>query len=135
MMEGARIAALLIVLVSFSGAGAADTIVRGTVILISSDMYTIKTESGQGFGGSRETFYVDPTLTKKTGEIKVGTIVEAEVGINGAANWVKAVEGTKKPVAAVKKPVEGVKKPVKGMKKPIKGAEKPVKGTKKPAGK
>jgi hypothetical protein len=80
--------------------GVADTIVKGKVILISglgSDMYTVKTQSNQGFDGSRETFYVDPKTTKKTGEIKVGTIVEAEVNINGTANWVRAVDDTTKP--------------------------------------
>lgn len=96
MKIGVMIATLLMVLVSFSGVGAADTIVRGTVILISSDMYTIKTESGQGFEGSRETFFVDPKMTQKTGEIKVGTMVEAGVNINGTANWVKAVDVTNK---------------------------------------
>jgi len=80
---------------SLSGTGAADTIFRGTVILISHDMYTIKTEGHQGFEGSRETFYVDPKSTKKTGDIKLGTLVEAEVNINGTAYWIKAVNESK----------------------------------------
>jgi hypothetical protein len=95
MKTGMMIAALLMILVSFSGVGMADTIVKGKVILISgisNDTYTIKTESNQGFDGSRETFYVDPKSTKKTGEIKVGTTVEAEVNINGTANWVKSLD-------------------------------------------
>ena len=87
----------LIILVSFSGVGVGDTVVRGKVILISSDMYTIKTQSIQGFEDSRETFYVDPKTTQKTGDIKVGTMVEAEVNINGTANWIRAVEDTKRP--------------------------------------
>lgn len=101
MKTGMMIAALLTGLVLFSGAGMADTIVKGKVILISgisNDTFTIKTESNQGFDGSRETFYVDPKWTKKTGEIKIGTVVEAEVNINGTANWVKVVDETHKPV-------------------------------------
>jgi hypothetical protein len=95
MKRGVMFAALVIVLAVFSGVGVADTLVKGKVILISgisNDMYTIKTESDQGFDGSRETFYVDPKVTKKTGEIKVGTKVEAEVNINGTANWVKSLD-------------------------------------------
>lgn len=101
MKTGIMIAALLMGLVLFSGVGMADTIVKGKVILISgisNDTFTIKTESNQGFDGSRETFYVDPKWTKKTGEIKIGTVVEAEVNINGTANWVKVVDETHKPV-------------------------------------
>lgn len=102
MKTGTMIAVLLVSLVSFSGVGMADSIVKGKVILISgisSDTYTIKTESNQGFDGSRETFYVDPKWTKKTGEIKVGTVVEAEVNINGTANWVKVMDETSKSAA------------------------------------
>ena len=100
MKIGVMIATLLMVFVSFSGVGVADSIFKGKVILISgisSDIYTIKTHSIQGFEGSRETFFVDPKITKKTGEIKVGTIVEVEVNINGTANWIKAVDDTNKP--------------------------------------
>ena len=96
MKIGLKIATLLIVLVSFSGVGMADTIFKGTVILISGiskDTYTIKTLSEQGFEGSRETFYVDPKMTKKTGEIGLGTVVEVEVNLNGTANWIKILEG------------------------------------------
>jgi hypothetical protein len=103
MKTGVMIAALLMILISFSGVGMADTIVKGKVILISgisNDTYTIKTESNQGFDGSRETFYVDPKATKKTGEIKVGTTVEAEVNINGTANWVKSLDEAPKSAAS-----------------------------------
>jgi len=93
---------------SFSGLGLADTIIKGKVVLISgisSDMYTVKTDNAQGFGGSEETFYVDPKMTQKTGEIKVGTEVEAEVNINGTANWIKAMNETKnEPKVEPKKP-------------------------------
>jgi len=93
---------------SFSGVGLADMIIKGKVILISgisSDMYTVKTDNAQGFGGSEETFYVDPKMTQKTGEIKVGTDVEAEVNANGTAYWIKAVDAMKnEPKAEPKKP-------------------------------
>jgi len=93
---------------SFSSVGLADTIIKGKVILISgisSDMYTVKTDNSQGFGGSEETFYVDPKMTQKTGEIKVGTEVEAEVNPNGTAYWIKAVGETKnEPKTEAKKP-------------------------------
>jgi hypothetical protein len=98
MKRGVMMAMLLVVLGVFSGVGEADTVVKGKVILISgirNDMYTVKTDSNQGFGGSRETFYVDPKATKKTGEIKVGTEVEAEINPNGTAYWIKAVDETK----------------------------------------
>jgi hypothetical protein len=92
MKIGVSTAAVLAALVWFSGIGAADSIFRGKVILISNGMYTIKTDSDQGFAGSRETFVVDPKVTKQTGEIKVGTMVEAEVNPNGMAYWIKAID-------------------------------------------
>lgn len=108
MKSGAIIAMLLVVLGVFSGTGRADTIVKGKVILISgirNDMYTVKTDSHQGFRGSRETFYVDPKSTKKTGEIKVGTEVEAEINPNGTAYWIKALdEANPEPKTQAKKP-------------------------------
>lgn len=100
MKAGVMTVALFMVLAVFSGVGVADTIIKGRVIMISgigNDSYTIKTESEQGFESSRETVYVDPKSTKKTGEIKVGTRVEAEVNINGTANWIKAIDDTNKP--------------------------------------
>jgi len=99
MKRGVMFAALLMVLALYSGVGRADSIVKGKVILISHDVYTIKTESNQGFRGSRESFVVEPKWTKKSGEIKIGTMVEAEVNINGTANWVKAVDETDTPAA------------------------------------
>jgi hypothetical protein len=108
MKSGVIMAILLVVLGVFSGTGRADTIVKGKVILISgisNDMYTVKTDSHQGFGGSRETFYVDPKSTKKTGEINVGTDVEAEINANGTAYWIKAVNEAKpEPKPQAKKP-------------------------------
>jgi len=100
MKIGVIMAAVLAALIWLSGVGSADSIFRGTVILISNGMYTIKTDSDQGFAGSRETFVVDPKVTKQTGEIKLGTKVEAEVNPNGMAYWIKAIDesknGTKK---------------------------------------
>ena len=96
MKRGVMFSALLMVLVSFSSAGAADKVIRGKVILIGSDMYTIKTESAQGFESSRETFYIDSKRTIKTGDIKVGSVVEAEVNLNGTATWVKVIEESAK---------------------------------------
>lgn len=112
MKIGLVIAMSFVVFVSFSGVGLADMLIKGEVILISgisNDMYTVKTDNAQGFRGSEETFYVDPKMTKKTGEIKVGTEVEAEVNPNGTAYWIKAVNGAKnepktEPKAESKKP-------------------------------
>jgi hypothetical protein len=92
MKIGVMTAAILAGLIGLSGIGGAETIFRGKVILISHGMYTIKTDSDQGFAGSRETFVVDPKVTKQTGEIKLGTMVEAEVNPNGMAYWIKAVD-------------------------------------------
>lgn len=97
MKIGVMTATLLMVLVFFSGPVTADSVVKGKVILISGDMYTIKTQSPQGFEGSRETFRVDEKMTRKSGDIKLGTTVEAEVNINGTANWIRAVDDTNKP--------------------------------------
>lgn len=109
MLRGTRLALLIVISMIFTGVAFADTIVKGTVILISHDMYTVKTDGGQGFRGSRETFYVDPKTTKKTGEIKLGSKVEAEVNINGTAYWIKAVGGAKNVMKSEPKKPTGKK--------------------------
>ena len=100
MKKGIMIVIVLFVLVSFVGIEiAAGHLITGKLIAIdvSGEMYTIKTQSPQGFEGSRETIHVDPKTTKKTGDLKVGTIVEADVDINGHADWIKPLEETAAP--------------------------------------
>jgi hypothetical protein len=108
MKIGLMIAMSCVVFVLFSGVGLADMVIKGKVVLISgisNDMYTVKTDNAQGFGGSEETFYVDPKMTKKTGEIKVGTDVEVEVNTNGTAYWIKSLDEEKDaPKSPPKKP-------------------------------
>jgi len=98
MKNGVMSAILLCGFMAFSGVVLADMVIKGKVVLISgisNDMYTVKTDNSQGFGGSEETFYVDPKMTKKTGEIKVGTEVEVEVNPNGTAYWIKSLDEEK----------------------------------------
>ena len=95
MKKGVMIATLFIVLIAFVGMGRAElVIIKGEIVDISGDMYTIKTESEQGFRGSRETIHVDPKTTEKSGEFAVGTKVQAEIDQNnGHAHWIKVLGG------------------------------------------
>jgi hypothetical protein len=86
-------ATLLLMLASFVGIGLAETeIITGELVDIAGEMYTVKTESEQGFRGSRSTFHVDPKSTKKSGDLKIGMKVQAEIDHNGHAQWVKPLE-------------------------------------------
>jgi hypothetical protein len=66
--------------------------VTGTLIDITREMYTVKTDSDQGFRGARSTFVVDPNTTETKGELKVGARVQAEVDQNGHAYSVKVLD-------------------------------------------
>lgn len=68
--------------------------IQGEIIMIVGEMVTIKTDSDQGFRGSRETIHVDPKTTEKKGDIKIGQNVQAEVDVNAHAYWIKAIEET-----------------------------------------
>ncbi len=97
MKRGTMIATLLLVLGSFVSIGLAESdIVTGELVIIAGEMYTIKTESEQGFGSRRSTFHVDPKTTEKSGDLKIGMKVQAEVDQNGHAYWIKSLGKTKK---------------------------------------
>jgi hypothetical protein len=95
MKRVVTMATLLLVLASFVGIGLAESeIITGELIDITGEMVTVKTESEQGFEGSRSTFHVDPKTTEKSGDLKIGMKVQAEVDQNGHAYWVKPLEKT-----------------------------------------
>ena len=99
MKKVIMMATLLLALASFVGIGLAETeIITGELvdIDIAGEMYTIKTESEQGFRGSRSTFHVDPKTTKKSGDLEIGMKVQAEIDHNGHAHWIKPLEKTQK---------------------------------------
>ena len=73
------------------------TIIQGEIILITGEMYTIKTESDQGFKGSKATIHIDPKTTEKSGDLKVGVMVQADVDVNGHAAWIKQMEEKAQP--------------------------------------
>jgi len=88
-----------IVLTVFLPLGIAQTseTVTGTLVDITREMYTVKTDSDQGFGGARSTFVVDPKTTETTWELKVGARVQAEVDQNGHAYTVKVLDNVIQP--------------------------------------
>lgn len=67
-------------------AGAAGN-VSGEVTKVDGDMVTIKMADG-----SMKSVHVDPSGTKKEGDIKVGAQVTADVTSGGHANWIKATK-------------------------------------------
>ena len=93
MKKGTLLAILLFALALFSGLALAQgEIVIGELVAITGEMYTVKTQSDQGFVGSRSTFHVDPKSTEKSGKLEIGMVVQAEIDPNGHAAWVKQVE-------------------------------------------
>lgn len=88
-------AAVLLLFSPFVGVDhALSETIQGEIVMIVGEMVTIKTDSDQGFRGSRETIHVDPKTTEKTGDIKVGKNVQAEVDVNAHAHWIKTIEET-----------------------------------------
>jgi hypothetical protein len=65
--------------------------VKGKVTKIDGDMWTIEMTDGKS-----KTVHVDPSATKKEGDLKVGTVVSADVTSGGHANWIKADAGEMK---------------------------------------
>lgn len=61
--------------------------VSGEITKVDGDMVTVKTADG-----SMKSVHVDPTGTKKEGEIKVGAHVTADVTSGGHANWIKEMK-------------------------------------------
>lgn len=77
---------------------AQNEVITGELISVENDMYTVKTDSEQGFRGARATFYVDSVTTKKEGDLKIGMKIQAEVDPNnGHAFWVKKVDPMVQP--------------------------------------
>ena len=93
MKKGAILAISLFALTLFSGLALAQgEIITGELVAITGEMYTVKTQSKQGFVGSRSTFHVDPKTTEKSGKLEIGMVVQAELDPNGFAYWVKQIE-------------------------------------------
>jgi hypothetical protein len=71
--------------------------VSGTVTGINGDMWTIETADGK-----MKKVHVDPSSTKKHGDVKVGAMVSADVTAGGHANWIRSDDkkgGSKKKEA------------------------------------
>lgn len=94
MKKGIMVATLLLALVAFVGVGmAGGDKLSGTVVKIDGEMCTVKDDKGK-----EHMIHVDPKTTKKTGELKAGAKVEAEVDSKGHASWIKVAEGESKPM-------------------------------------
>jgi hypothetical protein len=90
MRQWFLIVPVLFLLVMLPGLGwAQGSVVTGELIDITGELYTVKTKSDQGFDGARATFHVDPQTTEKSGDFKLGEILQAEIDPNGHAYWVK----------------------------------------------
>jgi hypothetical protein len=61
--------------------------VSGEVTKMEGDMVTVKMADG-----SMKSVHIDPSTTKKEGEIKVGAQVSADVTSGGHANWIKEMK-------------------------------------------
>jgi hypothetical protein len=88
----------LLLVVAFSGVGFAGSEMgakmegnlSGEIVKISGDMVDVKDNSGK-----IHSIHVDPKATKKTGELKVGAKVGADVTDSGHANSIWVEEGKK----------------------------------------
>lgn len=88
MKKGIIFGTLLLALVAFVGTGfAGNQTIDGSLVKIDGAMYTVKNDKGD-----EKTIHVDPKSTKKTGDLKTGTKVQAEVDSSGHALWIKVVE-------------------------------------------
>lgn len=91
------LAVCLVAVLVFSGMGLAGSEMgskksgnlAGEVVKIKGEMVDVKDSNGKV-----RSIHVDPNSTKKTGELKVGAWVEADVNNMGHANWI-AVKGEK----------------------------------------
>ncbi len=81
--------------------GLAD-MVKGEITKIAGELVTIKTDKGE------RQVHIDPKGTKKSGEIKVGAKVEADVTSTGHANSIKVEDGMK-PMEEKMEKKEGAK--------------------------
>ncbi len=89
----------LLLVVAFSGVGLAGSEemgaknegnVTGEVVKISGEMIEVKDSAGKV-----HSIHVDPKSTKKTGELKIGAKVMADVNDMGHANSISVQEGKK----------------------------------------
>ncbi len=89
----------LFLVVAFSGVGLAgseemgakkDSNVSGEIVKIEKEMVDVKDSAGK-----IHSIHVDPKTTKKTGELKVGAKVMADVNDMGHANTISVQEGKK----------------------------------------
>ena len=68
-----------------------DGNLSGEIVKISGEMVTVKDSAGKEI-----TIHIDPKGTKKTGELKVGAKVTADVNDMNHANWIKVEQPMKK---------------------------------------
>ena len=88
MKKGIIFATLLFAFVAFVAIGiAGGNKLAGTLVKIDGPMYTVKDNMDKD-----HTIHVDPKSTEKTGDLKTGAMVEAEVDSNGHAHWIKVAE-------------------------------------------
>ena len=88
MKKGIIFATLILAFVAFVGIGVAGgDKLAGTLVKIDGAMYTVEDKDGK-----EHTIHIDPKSTEKTGDLKTGAMVEAEVDSNGHAHWIKVVE-------------------------------------------
>ena len=88
MKKGIIFATMLFAFAAFVGVGmASGSNLAGTLVKIDGAMYTISDKTDK-----QHTIHVDPKSTKKTGELKTGAMVEAEVDSSGHALWIKVAE-------------------------------------------
>ena len=72
-----------------TGIALAGMSLTGEITKISGEFVTVKTDKGE------RRIHVDPVATKKTGDLKVGAQVEADVTSMGHANWITVIEEEK----------------------------------------
>ena len=88
MKKGILFATLLFAVFAFVGTGiAGGNKISGDLVNIDGAMYTVKDKTDK-----EHTIHVDPKSTKKTGDLKTGVMVEAEVDSSGHALWIKVME-------------------------------------------
>jgi len=89
----------LFLVVAFVGIGLAgsemgakmDGNLSGEIVKISGEMVTVKDSVGK-----EHPIHIDPKTTQRTGELKVGVRVVADINDMGHANWIKVEQPMKK---------------------------------------
>jgi hypothetical protein len=74
----------LVMVMTLAGVGFANQTITGEIVKIEGDMVSVKDSTGKV-----QQIHVDPKATKKTGELKEGAKVTAQVDDKGHANSVE----------------------------------------------